>query len=409
MAPRRPRVLFAGEMGGGRGHVAKFARIARALGDSVESTAAMAALRHAGELRGAGLRVLRCPPLRQTPEMKADPLLRGNATWACYLAGSGLAREDQLRESLSFWRQTIVARDISILIADYAPLALRAAQGLREEGWDIRILSVGTGYGVPPPGLDRFPALHPAYTRVVHPEEETLARMNAVAAEFGWSPLPRLTALYEADLSLPATFPFLDPYGPWRAPQDLCPPIVERSPDLARGDGLFVYFSRSEPDREPLLAALERLKMPRRGYLPGISDQTAARLAASGMVLEPAPISAAEIAASSRVFLHGAAHGSLCTAALAGLAQVGLPDHKEQLVHGQRAVEAGLMRMLPLKALEAGELCALLEDTAADAAFQAQAQAAARALRADFPTDPMADLAARLAPEVEAARGFVTG
>ncbi len=65
------------------------------------------------------------------------------------------------------------------------------------------------------------------------------------------------------------------------------------------------------------------------------------------MVLEPAPLPATEIAARSRVMLHGAAHGSLCTAALAGLVQVGLPDHKEQLVHGQKAVEAGLMRMLP--------------------------------------------------------------
>ncbi len=56
-------------------------------------------------------------------------------------------------------------QDISILVADYAPLALMAAHGLRAEGWDIRIIAVGTGYGVPPAGLAPLPPLHPDFTR----------------------------------------------------------------------------------------------------------------------------------------------------------------------------------------------------------------------------------------------------
>jgi hypothetical protein len=396
-------------MGGGRGHVAKFARIARALGPGVDCLAAVAALRHAQELRDAGIAVRRCPPLRATPAMAADPSLRGNATWVCYLAASGLARPEVLRESLAFWRRQIVRQDISILVADYAPLALMAAQGLRAEGWDIRIIAVGTGYGVPPAGLEPLPPLHPDFTRVVHPEPEVLATLNSTAAEFGWPPLPRFAALYDTDLALPATFPFLDPYGPWRAPDRLCPPIVDRSADLAAGDEVFVYFSREEAAQPAVLEVLERLPLPRRGFLPGIPAEAAARLAASGMVLEPAPLPATEIAARSAVFLHGAAHGSLCTAALAGLVQVGLPDHKEQLVHGQKAVEAGLLRMLPLRGLSPAALTAALREAAGDGAARRRAREMARALRAGFPADPLADLAARLAPEVAAARRFVTG
>ncbi len=106
--------------------------------------------------------------------------------------------------------------------------------------------------------------------------------MNRVAAEFGWPPLPRLAALYAADLALPATFPFLDPYGPWRPPEELVPPIVERSDDLAAGGEVFVYFSRSEPELPAVMEVLERLPLPRRGFLPGISAEAAARLAVSG-------------------------------------------------------------------------------------------------------------------------------
>ena len=124
-----PSVLLANELGAGRGHLVTLARVARGLGPGLPLIAAVGTLRHRAELEAAGVRVQRCPLLCYTSEMKRDPRLVGNATWACYLAGSGFVREDVLRRSLAFWRALIVEHDISILVADYAPAAMRAAPG----------------------------------------------------------------------------------------------------------------------------------------------------------------------------------------------------------------------------------------------------------------------------------------
>jgi hypothetical protein len=405
--PRPPVALLASELGGGRGHVATLARVARALGPDVTKLAAIGVLRHAGELTAQGVRVLRCPKLGATAEAKADPASRGNATWSCYLADSGFMRPEVLRASLTFWRQLIVAENVSLLVADYAPLALRAAHALREEGWEIRIITVGTGYGIPPGDLVPLPPTTRGFDRVVHPEPKVLAALNAVGAELGMSALPHLSALYQVDLSLVGTFDFLDPYAGWRTGR-LVPPLVERSAGLARGDEVFVYFSREEAELPALAEALCHLPLPRRGFLPGASDAVKSRLAASGMIVEPGPVPVDLIAKRSRLMIHPSPHGSLCMAALAGLPQIGLPGHKEQITHARRAEAAGVLRVLAQRQSTADQIIAAVTDLYHDSAARMRAQALALELRADFPADPMADLAARLAPEVAAARAFVS-
>lgn len=401
-----PVALLATELGGGRGHVATLARVARALGPRVTRIAAIGEMRHAAELEVQGVRVTRGPKLAATAAAKADPMGRGNATWACYLADCGFLRPEVLAESLSYWRRLILAENVSILIADYAPLAQRAALALRDEGREIRIVTVGTGYGLPPAGLEPLPRLARGYDRVIHPEPEVLAHLNAACAALGMAPLPRLSALYAADLVLAGTFPFLDPYARWRPPEALAPPLVERTAGLAAGEEVFVYFSREEAELPALAEALCRLDLPRRGFLPGASDAVKARLAASGMIVEESPMPVDRIAERSRIMLHPAPHGSLCMAALAGLPQLGLPGHREQVAHAQRAEAAGVLRVLPQKTSTAEEIGAAVEALYHDDGAQARARDLALSLRAGFPADPLADLTARLAPEVEAARRF---
>ena len=403
-ARKRPVALLATELGGGRGHVATLARVARALGPGVAKVAGIGAMRHAAELEAQGARVLRCPQLAPTPQAKANPLSRGNATWSCYLADCGFMRPDVLAESLSFWRRVMLEENVSILIADYAPLALRAAQALRDQGHGIRIITVGTGYGIPPAGLEPLPHLAPGYDRVIHTEAQVLDSLNRVCAGMGIVSLPRLAALYDADLALPGTFPFLDPYAEWRPAAALVPPLVERTATLAAGDEVFVYFSREEAEIPALAEALCRLPLPRRGFLPGAPDRVKAQLAATGMIVEETPMAVDLIAQRSRIMVHPSPHGSLCTAALAGLPQLGLPGHREQVAHARRAEAAGVLRVLPQKGSTADEIVAALQALYHDEAARKRAHDLARGLRQGFPDDPLADLAARLAPEVEAAR-----
>lgn len=384
------------------------ARIARAFGPEVRKLAAIGSLRHAAELEATGAAVRRSPKLAPSTEARSDRSLRGNATWACYLADVGFMRQDVLAHSLAFWRKLIVAENVSILVADYAPLALCSAHGLQQEGWEIRIITAGTGYGIPPAGLQPLPQQTPGFTKVIYPEDTVLDSLNRGLAAMGWAAMPCLSAIYQADLSLVGTFDFLDPYDGFRAKGALVPPLVERSAALAAGDEVFVYFSREEAEVPALTEALCALPLPRRGYLPGGSPAVKARLAASGMVVEAAPVPVDLIARRSRLMVHPAPHGSLCTAALAGLLQVGLPGHKEQVTHARRAETAGVLQVLSLTRSTPAEIISGITGLYDDPAARARALALAERLRAGFPADPAAELAARLAPELAAARAFAT-
>lgn len=356
---------------------------------------------YAGEMEGLCARTLRAPLLARPKDAAQTFSLRGSATWGDVLAEIGLEDPHRVSRGLTFWRDLIVDEDISLLVADFAPLALRAALGLRDEGWDIRIVSIGTGYTSPPSGLDRFPVFLPDFGRTTRDEGQTLAVVNAVGRDQGLEPLPRLTALYDVDLTLATGFDFLDPYRDLRPPQGRIAPLVPASAQLAGdGSGLFVYFSTAELTDPKLVAALAALPLPRRGYLPSATPEVQARLSASGMELLDQPASADEIAAYARLTLHAAPHGTVCLAALAGVPQFAVPQHLEQLYNARQAAAAGILQY---GARGDGDLGERIRDAYADAALAQRARAVALDLRRNHPRDPLAALRRHLAPVLDSA------
>lgn len=399
--PPAPRVLLANEAGGGRGHVTTLRAAALALGPGLPLVAALGRMTYAGVLADICEQVLQAPRLTRLAGSSADPDLSGNVTWGDTLAALGLADAAVVRRGLRWWREAIVDQDISILIADFAPLALRAAQGLAEEGWAIRTVTLGTGYSSPPCEMDHFPRTFQDFGGVLYAEAETLGLLNRVGEAEGLAPLPTLPALYRADLALAATYGFLDPYADQRPAGGRIAPLTGVQADLAGGgDEVFVYFSTRELEDEALVSALVGLPLPRRGYLPSATPEVRARLLASGMMLTDAPVPPEEIARRSRLMLHTAPHGSICMAALAGVPQIGVPHHLEQVFHAQRAEAAGILRIVPRGS---GGFVEVITDAYHDRAFAADARGFAAGLRQEHHGDPAAVLAARLAVEVDAA------
>jgi hypothetical protein len=397
----RVRALLANEAGGGRGHVALLTAAARALGPGVSKVAALGRLTHAAELAGLCDAVVKAPLLARPRPAPWTFALRGSATWGDVLAEIGLADPGKLRRGLAFWRDLIVAQDVALLIADFAPLALRAALGLRSEGWAIRIVSLGTGYTSPPAGLERFPVYLPDHDRVTHAEAQTLDGLNAAGRELGWPDLAALSALYEVDQALAATPDFLDPYRGCRAASDRIAPLVPAARTLGgAGDGVFVYFSTADATDAVLTDALEALPLPRRGFLPRAPAEVVARLTSSGMDLMDRPATADEIAAFARVIVHAAPHGTLCMAALAGVPQVGVPQHLEQLFNARQAEARGLLHLVPHDSPDIAERISAVHS---DPDLAARARDVAADLRRAHLPDPIAMLADRLLPEIAAA------
>ena len=191
-----------------------------------------------------------------------------------------------------------------------------------------------------------------------------------------------LPEVYRATLPLVQTVPLLDPYRDWRKSAHMRPVsdmgVLSEEP----GDEVFVYFSTKEFDTPSVVEALERLPLPRRGFLPAAPAEVARRLAASGMVIEPAPVPVNDINRRSRMILNAGQHGIVCQGLYSGLPQVALPQHLEQMSNARRAQKAGCVRVIGPEHWETEGVIARILAAYNDAELQARARQVALELRA---------------------------
>ena len=181
------RVLFAWELGAGLGHVLPLFRI----GDRVEqgSGRVLYALADvSASPNGLGERVILQAPIckRQlaispyTPETFADVLLQ---------AGYGSARV--LASLLVAWRSLLKLAGPDVIVADFAPTALLAANGM-----GIPSIAIGTGFCNPP---DSWPSFEPGESistaALMRKSDVEKAIKEAYALVFGSSPAEPLKLL----------------------------------------------------------------------------------------------------------------------------------------------------------------------------------------------------------------------
>lgn len=378
----------------------RLARLGQALGPRFQFDAALVSRTYECELKVLGAQAGTAPGMHYVPEYLARrraPESILTATWGEYLGDLGFDHVDRIRGTVLWWRREMRARGTALLVADYAPLAQLAARSL-----GIPCVVTSQGYGLAPTHLPTFPVLHPEASVRLHDEAQLLAHVNLVADEIGLSPLAGLPEVYRADLSLVHTFGFLDPYRLWRTEACL-PPVNDYPPALASGgDEVFVYCSTEELERPGVVDALERLPMPRRGFLLRASPDVSARLAASGMVLETAPVPVAEIVRHSRLLLHAGQHGMLSVGLLAGLPQVAVPQNLEQLFHAQRAEAAGVARVIIARECVEERLVAAVSAMYDDVTAHDSARRLALSLRSEMDATPRELLARAVRPLCEA-------
>jgi len=388
------RVLLAWEAGAGRGHVVTLSRVARALAGLAECDAALGWSEHAGEIAPwceAVYPGVSLPYRREARKARGAP---PNATWADYLNDVGFADGERLRANVAWWLDTFARRRIGLLVGDYAPCALLAA---RIAG--IPALAIGTGYGVPPARMPEFPVFLPEYAEREADEAALVAGINHVLGPLGLPPLAALPQVYARAGELVRTLPLLDPYAAWREPGAWLPPVADFGGHAdGSGSTAFCYFSTTELASEGLVDALCACRLPLRGFLPGAPDAVRARLAAAGMRIERAPVPVEEIVRTSRLVLNSGQHGILCLALAAGLPQLCLPQHLEQLFHARRAEAAGVARVVWPRSAPGETIGHAIRAAWDDAAMAGRARALARELAPHFVADDLALLRERLRP-----------
>jgi hypothetical protein len=389
----RPRILLAWEGGAGRGHVMTLRDIAEALGAEAICDAALCRMDHAKELEpycDSVFQGARLSTNRSRREAAGNPHV---ATWGDFLGDLNFWNPQFLIAQIKWWLETIKARKSRLIIADFAPCAQLAAQIA-----GIPSVAVGTGYSVPPSGLDSFPILLPEYSKRVFAEEELLRAVNMALAHFGGGLLARLSDIYAGSTAMPRTIAGLDPY--WTARQ--APPLPPLDGRLPRPDGsgeeIFFYFSTSETENQALVDALIGLELPMRAYIPGATASVRALFAEAGMSVEERPVSFEAINRRSRLLLHSGQHGTLCMGLGMGLGQVAFPQHLEHLFHARRAADLAPVRIVGDGARDADEISAAIMEAYETGGGDA---AAAEKLRADLFGDAGAVARARILPLIQ--------
>ncbi len=374
--------MLAWEGGAGRGHVVTLARVARALAGYVPCDAALGWMDHAGEIAPWCEAVFPGVKLPYNKQARKDRAAPPSASWAEWLFDCGFADGAKVAARVAWWLEILALRQTTLVIGDYAPCALMAA---RISG--IPALAIGTGYAIPPAGLKSFPVFLPEYSVREVDEAALAATISAALAPLGLPPLAHLPDVYARSGEIVRTLELLDPYRGQRSGSYL-PPVADYSGMAGdQGDTAFCYFSTTELAHEGLVEALATCGLPLRGFLPGAPDGVRERLAASGMRIETAPVAISEIAASARMLCNSGQHGMVCLGLAAGIPQVCLPQHLEQLYVARQAEARGVARVVWPKGTPSEAIREAMVATWHDSAARSAARDLARMLAPDFVHD----------------------
>lgn len=371
------RVLLANEAGTGRGHLTTLKVFAQALGPGAIYDGALCRLDHADDLAPLCELVFQGAALSYQPSAMAARQGRPISNWAEFLACIGFADEQFLVRQIDWWMRTIQARCSGLVVAEFAPCAMLAAQVL-----GVPVISIGQGHSTPPSGMPHYPVPVLGRSALVHDEANLVDIVNRAGARFGLPPLRYFSDVYRCDAQLPRTIPQLDPYAAERTDPTYLPPLGLDCPDPV-GDGreIFVYFSTREGNDPAIVEAIASVSLPMRVVMPLIKPDLAARLEASGVAVERSPLRHDVIAQRSRMIVHAGQHGATCLGLGLGLPQVALPCQSEQSANARciEAMGAGLCFEQPRT--DPAAIAAAIEEVYADRAMAGRARDLARTLR----------------------------
>ncbi len=390
-----PGALLAWEGGSGRGHIVTLRRIAEAIGDRFTFDAALRDLTFKDELAGI-CDAVQGPWLPYSSDYRKANGNPSAATWGETMGDVGFRRPEILRESIGWWQGVMRECDISLLVADNAPCALLAARGL-----GIPSVGVGTGYLLPPPGMETFPVLLPRHSTRIYDEAEILDTINSVIPEFGVPKIDRLPGVYACSDQLAFSLDMLDPYTEWRA-DPLLPPITGGTVEPAPGgDEIFVYFSTTENSDPKLMRAIGDLGVPVRVFIPGMDESVADDLARRGVHVERSPVPVDLVAKRSRLLVNAAQHGTLCLGLGAGIPQVSVPQQREQRYNAEAVERERVLISVDKQTLDTEDFRSIVLDAYEDASMASRAMELAHELQPHFQANQRKLIRRRIAAAME--------
>ena len=400
MSNHPPTVLLGWELGGGFGHANNQLRLASAL--AARGCRPVLVLR---DLTGPGPILRDCPfpilqgPLFTTPRVGPSSGFMARS-YADILARIGFADADDLLMLVRGWLALLDLVRPDLVICDHSPTLCLAASGV------VPTALIGNGFALPPADVQVFPPLAPEQPPLVE-QERLLEVVRDVQRRLGRPLADTLPGTFRGTARFLTVLPELDAYRelrtePWLGPFEPLPPPLP-PPERA---SFFAYLSTEMPRWEAILTCLARTGVPGRAFVRNADAAGRQRLRALGLDVAERPVPLASELATCAVVVGQGGIAFPSAALAAGRPQLLFPAHLEQLLNARRLHGLGVAHFLTgqFPAAEVGEgLRQLLHEPR----FLQRARAAAEAVHAAGPWNPLESIVARCLRLCEARSGSV--
>ncbi|MEZ5637894.1 MAG: glycosyltransferase [Burkholderiaceae bacterium] len=370
------RYLFAWELGGDYGHLARLLPVAlelRARGHEV-----VFAVR---DLMGAeklltphGIRTWQAPLWLRKVTQLPDAI-----TYSELLMRFGYLNATALTGICRAWRNLIDLLAPDVVVMDHAPTALLATRGLA-----LARVNFGDGFCIPPHGrpMPHFRWwMRENMVRVQDSEQHAVATANQVLLALDAPTMTGMGELRDCDATLMCSFAELDHY-PQRDDNDYLGPIFSlgQGADLpwpdAPGPRVFAYLKPEYAGLDNILAALNKSGASALVHVPGAARKTLQTFSSGSMVVSPDPLDMAAMRGGCDLAIcHGGA-GTTAAMLLAGKPLMVFPMQMEQTMAAHRL--SGLGAAVVLAAEASAQMPRLLRKALADTALTQAAQAFAQ-------------------------------
>lgn len=368
---------MAWELGGGFGHVARFAALAKGLRKESRVYLALRDVTLAGLVEaGDGVSVLQAP--LWLPEAIGLPEA---ASYPELLFRAGFLDPDRLAPVARAWRALFDFARPDLLLVDHAPTALLAARGAA-----MRRAIIGTGFFCPPL-ISPLPAFRTwekqPQGRLEQAEAIALASANRVLDALGAPPLPRLADLFDVDENFLTTWPELDHYSQRPAGTRYWGPegLLHEGAAAAWPQGaqarVFAYLQSGFAQTPTVLEALAAAPVRTLAYARGLAPATRARFESARLAISAEPVRIDQACAEADLLVSNAGSGTVCAFLQAGKPVILMPTHAEQYLFAMRVAQTGAGVLLDAPAVR-HRLPKLVREMTGDSPERRAAQALAQ-------------------------------
>ena len=323
-------------MGGGWGHLARIAPIARELSKRHRVVVA------ARQFSNANFGKAELMALPDNQRIAAPSIAE---SFPEILAEAGWDDPSSLMQQCDRRREFCAQIKPDVLVMDYAPTALLASQGL-----PMRRVLLSSGF-TSPPDISPLPVLNPmpSPNAVEKSAAIELKVLHAANTCLQSSPLPRLASLFtRVDENIFATWPELDHYGKRASANyhgvwgDIGGTAVNWP--IVDGPRVLLYL-KMFPALPALLQMLRHAKLPTLATITGASTEFIQRENSESIHVSSEPLDLVRAAGECDLAILNAGHGATAMVLRAGAPILQIPLVLEQFLIAKRSIEIGAAQM----------------------------------------------------------------